>query len=104
MARILVTSRPYLFVPIWGPGGKQSSGTVDLALVSEAAGEEPGSSDWHVATWMAPDPNSPADLEASLLIGPGGGQEYAAGRYMCYARLTAGAEEVVLESGRVTIG
>ncbi len=97
----LASSLAYLFVPLYGPKGTDlTQYAVDLALITDA-GAEPSSGDWHAATWLSPDGIKPK--EAALLIGPTA-QVYASGEYMCYARITAGAEKPVLPSGRVRIG
>ena len=80
-----------LFVPIDGPDGwLPSSVTAELALIVPGATPQPG--DWHAATWQG--------TEARWLLNPAG---YPDGTYLCKARLSAGLEQVVLTSGRVTI-
>jgi hypothetical protein len=98
----LASSLAYLFIPLYGPAslGDLTQYPVDLALITDA-GAEPAAGDWHAATWLSPDGIKPK--EAALLVGPTA-QAYASGEYMCYARITAGAEKPVLPSGRVRIG
>src|SRR5260221_12252121 len=93
----LASSLAYLFVPLYGPKGTDLTAfPVDLALITDA-GAEPGAGDWHAATWLSPDGIKPK--EAALLIGPTA-QVYASGEYMCYARITAGAEKPVRSEER----
>lgn len=97
--RVPATSREYIYIPIDPPDG-----IPDVTVyVPEAAlipddGTEPLESDWQSATWISG--------EVALLIGPGTPLEddYKPGDYMAFARITAGAERVVLPSGRVRIG
>jgi hypothetical protein len=83
----------YVFVPIEGPPGwAPGSVTAEMALV--VPGTTPQSGDWHTATWQA--------AEARWLL-----QQSAFpvdGDYLLKVRLTAGAEQVVLTPGRVTLG
>lgn len=97
--RILASSREYVRIPIDPP-----EDVPDVTVyVPEAAlipddGTEPIEEDWQPATWISG--------EACLLIGPATGPatEYKPGDYFAFARITAGAEQVVLPSGRVRIG
>jgi hypothetical protein len=91
-----LTSRPYLFIPLHGPVDPNSPGyTTEIALVADD-GREPADADWHAAQWIGGEP--------CILFGPGAPFAYATGFYMAFARLTAGAERLVLEAGRVRIG
>jgi hypothetical protein len=91
-----VTSRPYLFIPLHGPVDPNSPGYVtEIALVTDD-GHEPADADYHAALCIGGEP--------CILFGPGAPFSYATGWYMAYARLTAGAERLVLEAGRVRIG
>lgn len=97
--RILATSRVYVRIPIDPPEGVPDVTvyTPEAALIADD-GTEPIEEDWQSATWIKG--------EAALLIGPGTPLEavYKPGDYMAFARITAGAERVVLPSGRVRIG
>jgi hypothetical protein len=95
--RILASSKEYLRIPIDPPDGV----TDVTAYIPEAClvpddGKEPGDDDWQPATWIGG--------ECALLIGPGGGIEYLPGDYMAFAAISAGAERIVMPSGRVRIG
>lgn len=94
---IPATSRIWMFVPIDGPVTTDVLVTYvpEVALVADD-GNDPAEADWQDATWI--------DGEAALLVGPDGTITYPPAEYMAYARLTAGAERVVLQSGRVRIG
>ncbi len=99
----LATSLEYVFVPWSGPAGTDlTQYAVDVALIPDN-GAEPGSGDWHAGAWIAPQPG--AAKEAALDTGPGGPQQYAAGTYMVFSRLTVSAQEKpVVKSGRWRIG
>jgi hypothetical protein len=92
-----VTSRPYLFIPLYGPVSAtvMAGYTTEIALVADD-GREPADADWHAAQWIGGEP--------CILFGPGAPFAYPTGFYMAFARLTAGAERLVLEAGRVRIG
>ncbi len=97
--RVLATSRSYIYIPI-DPPDDIPDVTVyvpEAALIPDD-GTEPLDGDWHPATWI--------NGKAALLIGPGSplDGEYKPGDYYAFARITAGAEMVVLPSGRVRIG
>src|SRR5258707_1069057 len=97
----LASSLAYLFVPLYGPKGTDLTQYAVGRALTPDAGAEPSSGAWPAAPWLSPDGIKPK--EAALLIGPAA-QVYASGEYMCYARITAGAEKPVLPSGRVRIG
>jgi hypothetical protein len=99
----LAASLAYIFVPWTSPVGVDPTQfTVDIALCPDD-GREPASGDFHAAVWMSPG-GTAAPKEAALLVGPGGAAVYAAGEYMAFARITAGAERPVFPAGRVRIG
>jgi hypothetical protein len=97
--RILASSREYVRIPIDPPEGVPDVTvyTPEAALIADD-GTEPLESDWQSATWIS--------AQVALLIGPGTPLEdaYKPGDYMAFARITAGAERIVLPSGRVRIG
>lgn len=97
---IPLTSRPYLFIPIDGLD-PEAGATVEIAVIADD-GTEPRDTDYHPAPPVTPAPG--ADPEPAILLGPGGDYSYPAGYYFAFARLTAGAERLVLPAGRVRIG
>jgi hypothetical protein len=100
---VAASSRPYLFIPLTGPVDPAvMAGYVTEIALAPDDGTEPAGADWHTAQWIAPRPG--AAPEPCILIGPGGAAAYPAGDYMAWARITAGAEQLVLPSGRVRVG
>lgn len=95
--RVLATSRTYVYIPVDPPPGigDVTQYQAEAALIPDD-GTEPADTDYHVAIWLRG--------EVALLVGPGGTVQYPAGDYFAFARITAGAEQVVLPSGRVRIG
>ena len=95
--QIAATSRPYILIGIDGPAsaGDLTQYPVAVALMPDN-GTEPGVADWRNAEWI--------DGKAALLVGPGGTVAYPAGLYFAWAQISAGAEVLVLPSGRVRIG
>lgn len=95
--RILATSRAYVYIGI-DPPDAVTDVTVyvpEACLIADD-GTEPIESDWQPATWIGD--------EVALLVGEGGAVVYKPGDYFAFARITAGAERLVLPSGRVRIG
>lgn len=83
----------YVFVPIDGPAG-WSPATVSAEMALVTPDVTPGTPDWHAATWQAE--------EARWLLTQAA---YPVnGDYLLKVRLTAGTEQIVLTSGRVTLG
>jgi hypothetical protein len=95
--QILATTKENLLIGIDAPAsaGDVTQYVCEAALIHDD-GSEPADADYHPATWIG--------AEVALLVGPGGGVEYAAGDYMAFARITAGAERPVMRSGRVRVG
>lgn len=93
---IPVSSRPYMLIPIDSPPGVDPTTTVPEACLMPDDGSEPAEADYVTGAWI--------DGEVGLLIGTGGDVAYPAGAYFAWARITIGAEQVVLPSGRVRIG
>jgi hypothetical protein len=92
---VVTGSKEYLQFPVYGPAGVDLTAfPVEVAIVTEAHGE-PDVADpaWTAAAWTAG--------LVTFLILPGA---LPAGDYVVYARVTAGAEKPVLESGRLRIG
>ena len=96
--RILATSREYVRIPIDPPEGVPDVTVYPRSRADRGRRDEPIEEDWQSATWIKG--------EAALLIGPGTplADVYKPGDYYAFARVTAGAERVVLPSGRVRIG
>jgi hypothetical protein len=99
--RVLATSRTYMYItidpPPWIGDITALPDPPEAALIADD-GTEPADGDYHTAIWLRG--------QVALLIGPGGNGAiaYTAGDYFAFARITAGAEQVVLPSGRVRIG
>lgn len=91
----------YVFVPVDGPAG-WSTATVsaEMALVTPDVTPQPA--DWHSATWQGTVSGLPGTVEARWLLQPPSYPQD--GDYLLKIRLTAGSEQVVLTSGRVTLG
>lgn len=94
----LLSSRTYMRIGIDPPDdldGPLTGYPCEAALIADD-GTEPQESDWHTAEWIGG--------KVSLMIGPGGALDPGEGDWMAFARITAGQEQPVLKSGRVTIG
>jgi hypothetical protein len=84
--------KPYMFIDIDGPDGWSPADTqAEIALVGE--GVDPLAGDWHLAAWQG----LSARYQVDTAVWPDG-------LYVAKARLTRGAEVVVLTADRVRIG
>lgn len=81
-----------------------SSASVAMAFL--ASGTEP-STEWVTATWEEDDATelSNGDFErtAQILVGPTSDWALAEGTYVCWIKVTAGAEAIVRPFGHITI-
>lgn len=95
--RLLGTTMETILIPVTGPKGVDlTQYAVELALVLEPVVTEPANVDYHTGSWVGG--------EAALLVGGTAPVVYAAGSYMAFVRVTAGAEKPVMQSGRVRVG
>ncbi|MBD9721969.1 hypothetical protein PV755_09520 [Streptomyces caniscabiei] len=96
MAVIPATSIEYLHVPVTAtPAGTSLTGTpVKIAAVAHR--NNPGSSEWHTASWDG--------TSARILIGPGTDLALTAGDYRVWIHIDPpGAEAVVRRAGILTV-
>jgi len=85
-------SKVYVYGQVDIPAGlDRATVGIEAALVGE--GLDPAGADWHTAAWQGADARYMVDTSA-----------VADGRYVLKWRATAGAEQVVLTAGRVTVG
>jgi len=94
---IVTGATPYIYVPITAPVADPTLLTAELALVPQDS--SPATANWVTASWRAPVPGAAKELAVLRDV-----NTWPDGEYMCYARLHAAPELLVLPAGRVRIG
>jgi hypothetical protein len=89
---------PYIYVPVSSPLADPTGLAVDLAMVQQDT-VDPGTSDWKAATWRAP--TAAGAKEVAYQYDPA---IWPPGEYMCFVRIHASPELLVLRAGRVRVG
>ncbi len=102
--KIYSTSKEYVLARVLAKvSGSVIDPTIYPAEMAFTQSGQPVTADWLSATWETNTTTTQATYYARVMIGPGSSKTLAAGRWVCWVRLTATPEIPVISPGTVVI-